>query len=315
MPHQPQLHELRCRLARWGVWAIGDGALRTATTFGLVRRERRLALSTLVRVLPQEPTLRELVRPLRTQLFSGNQLARAKGPGIELVDLRDYQPGDRPRSINWRATSRRGRLITNQFQPERNGDVTILLDCFGNGRRRGGATFDDAVRAASALVRHSIAERDRVGLISLTGHLSWVELRSGTRHFYRIVAALLESEVAARRTQSRLPFVPRRVLSPGTLVIALTSLLDERTVDILLGLRAQGRDLLVVEVVPDPQLHVGLSADQRSAVRFWRVVREALRARFVLAGVPVVEWRPGIELDAALAEVRAFRRRPQHAQL
>jgi hypothetical protein len=129
------------------------------------------------------------------------------------------------------------------------------------------------------------------------------------------VAALLESKVAARTQHSRLPPVPRRVLSPGALVIALTSLLDERSVDILLGLRAQGHDLLVVEVVPDPQLRLQLTADEESARRFWRVVREALRARFVLAGIPVVRWEPGTELDASLAEVRAFRRRPVHAGL
>jgi uncharacterized protein (DUF58 family) len=313
-PGTPQLHELRCRCRRWGVAELGGGALRVPTTFALLARERRLDPSALVRVLPQEPTLSALVRPLRTQLFSGNQLARAKGPGVEVVDLRDYRAGDPLRAINWRATSRRGRLISNQYQPERNADVTILLDCFGNGRRAGATTFDDAVRAASALVRHAIRERDRVGLISLAGTLSWIELRSGVRHFYRIVAALLESEVAARQPASRLPFVPRRVLSPGALVIALTSLLDERTVDILLGLRAQGRDLLVVEVVPDPDVRQ-LTTDEQSAVRFWRVVREALRARFVLAGIPVVRWRPAAELDEALAEVRAYRRRPQHVQL
>ena len=318
---------------RWGVADVGGGALRTHTPFGLVERERALAPAAVVRVLPQEPTLRELVRPLRTQLFAGNQPARAKGEGIELADLRDYQPGDRLRAVNWRATSRRRRLVTNEYRPERNADVTILLDRFGNGPRgggaatgvraggataglrAGGATLDDAVRAASALVRHSIAQHDRVGLISLGGTLTWVELRSGVRQFYRIVAALLESEVAARTAESRLPPVPRRVLSPGALVIALTSLLDERSVEVLLALRAQGRDLLVVEVAPDPQLRLQLSADEESAVRFWRVVREALRARFLLAGVPVVHWDATIELDAALAEVRASRRRPRHAAL
>lgn len=95
----------------------------------------------------------------------------------------------------------------------------------------------------------------------------------------------------------------------------VTSLLDERSVEILLALRGQGHDLLVVEVVPDAQLQLQLSADEESAARFWRVVREALRARFLLAGVPVVRWSPTTELDAALAEVRASRRQPGRAAL
>jgi uncharacterized protein (DUF58 family) len=300
------------RCVRWGVAEIGPAAIRAFTPFGIVRSEQELAVTALTRILPSEPSLRELVRPLETQLFAGNQRARAKqSDGIEFADLREYQPGDRPRSINWRASARRGELQTNQRHLERNADITILIDSFGNGARGSGATFDDAVRAASALVRHSVAQRDRVGLINLGGTVRWVDLRSGMRQLYQIVGTLLESEVARRTYGEQLGVVPRRVLSPGALVIALTPLLDERSVDILLDLCARGYDLVVVEVVAEPQLQAGAEAEDEAALRLWRVVREALRARFLRNGIPIVRWQPDGELEAALGEVRAFRRRGQ----
>jgi uncharacterized protein (DUF58 family) len=303
---------VRCR--RWGLAEIGPLAVRATSPFGLVRSEQAIAARALLRVLPSEPTLRELVRPLETQLFAGNQRARTRSSdGIEFADLREYQPGDRPRSINWRASARRGELQTNQRHLERNADVTILIDSFGNGARGSGATFDDAVRAASALVRHSVAQRDRVGLINLGGTVRWIDLRSGTRQLYQIVGTLLEAEVARRTYGEQLGLVPRRVLSPGALVIALTPLLDERSVDILLDLRGRGYDLVVVEVVAEPQLPMGVEAEEgdEAALRLWRAVREALRARFLRNGIPIVRWQPDGELESALGEVRAFRRRGQ----
>jgi uncharacterized protein (DUF58 family) len=288
--------------------------VRAFSPFGLVRSEQELKVHALTRILPDEPTLRELVRPHETQLFVGNQRARTKSSdGIEFADLRDYQPGDRPRSINWRASARRGELQTNQRHLERNADVTILVDSFGNGARGNGSTFDDAVRAASALVRHSVAQRDRVGLINLGGTVRWIELRSGIRQLYQIVGTLLEAEAARRTYGEQLGLVPRRVLSPGALVIALTPLLDGRSVDILLDLRARGYDLLVVEVVAEPKLPGGADAESEDeeALRLWRVVREGLRARFLRNGIPLVRWQPDMELEAALGEVRAFRRRGQ----
>ncbi|MDX6515899.1 MAG: hypothetical protein QOH73_1565 [Gaiellaceae bacterium] len=311
---QPERLAYPVRCVRWGLAEVGPVAVRAFSPFGLVRTEQELAVRELTRILPDEPTLRELVRPHETQLFAGNQRARAKSSdGIEFADLRDYQPGDRPRSINWRASARRGELQTNQRHLERNADVTILVDSFGNGARGSGSTFDDAVRAASALVRHSVAQRDRVGLINLGGTVRWIELRSGIRQLYQIVGTLLEAEAARRTYGEQLGLVPRRVLSPGALVIALTPLLDGRSVDILLDLRARGYDLLVVEVVAEPKLAAGADAEAEDAeaLRLWRVVREGLRARFLRHGIPLVRWQPGIELEAALGEVRAFRRRGQ----
>ena len=314
----------RFSCAHWGVAEIGPAALRARTPFGLLAHEQALPMRHLLRVFPAEPTLRNLTRPSETQLFAGNHRSRDRGEGIEFADVRDYRPGDRPRSINWRATARRGTLQTNDRQLERNADVTILLDSFGNGPREGGTTFDDAVRAASALVRHALSQRDRVGLVNLGGRVQWIDLRTGNRQLHRIIGMLLEAEVAKRTFAERVAAAgassaresgvvnamtsARHVLSPRALVIALTPLVDERSIEVLLGLSSRGYELVVVEVVADRSLPASASGDDQLASRLWQVMRAGLRAHFLRQGVPIVRWEGAEELEAALGEVRAFQR-------
>jgi hypothetical protein len=91
-------------------------------------------------------------------------------------------------------------------------------------------------------------------------------------------------------------------------VLALTPLLDSRSTAALLDLRARGFDLVVVEVSPVP--FVKPFGDELSALsyRLWSLSREAQRAQFERAGIPIVSWTDGEALDAVLEEVRAFRR-------
>src|SRR5205814_1777518 len=94
---------LRCE--RWGGYVLGETYLRVHDRFGLHRFERRLERSLPLKVFPREEALRALVRPAETQVFSGNQVSRHKGEGIEFADIRPFEAGDRPRRVNWRASA------------------------------------------------------------------------------------------------------------------------------------------------------------------------------------------------------------------
>jgi hypothetical protein len=105
-----------------------------------------------------------------------------------------------------------------------------------------------------------------------------------------------------------LDVLPPRTLPPRALVLALTPLLDSRTTAALLDLRARGFDLVVVEVSPVPFVQPFGDELSRLSYRLWSLSREAQRAQFEWAGIPIVSWTDGQALDAVLEEVRAFRR-------
>jgi len=296
------------RCARWGGFRVGRLFVRTADAFGVFRHETVVDRRTPLKVYPSEETVRTLLRPLETQVFSGNHVARQKGEGIEFADLRPFVPGDRVRRVNWRASARRGELWVNERHPERNADVVVFLDTFGEASRGGDGTLDLAVRAAAAIVDRYFRRRDRIGLVGFGGSLRWLFPASGIVQLYRIVDALIDTEIVLSYTWRGVDVIPQRTLTPKALVIALTPLLDERAVSALLDLRARGFDLVVVDVSPVGFVDPGRDAREQLGHRLWLLRRDALRAQYERVGVPVVEWRQGSSLEQALEEVAGFRR-------
>jgi uncharacterized protein (DUF58 family) len=253
--------------------------------------------------------VRDLLRPLETQVFSGNHVSRQKAEGIEFADLRPFVPGDRVRHVNWRASARRGELWVNEHHAERNADVVILLDSFAEARRRDRTTLDPALRAASTLAARYLREKDRVGFVTFGGILNWLLPSTGAIQLYRIIDAMLDTQIVLSFAWRDVSTVPRRTLPPQALVLALTPLLDERSEAALLDLRGRGFDLVVIEIsplslVPWPKGELG-----ETAYKLWRLRREAVRGRFERAGVPVAVWGDETSLAAALEEVSTYRRR------
>jgi uncharacterized protein (DUF58 family) len=301
---------LRC--VRWGNYVLGDVRVRARDRFGLVTWESRVDRTVRLRVYPHPEALRRLVPPVATQPFTGNEVARQKGEGLEFADLRPFAPGDRVRSINWRASARRNELIVNERHPERNTDVILFLDSFAEARRGDRSTLDLAVGAASTIATRYLERRDRVGVVSFGGILRWLVPGTGLAQRYRIVDSLLETAIVFNYAWKDVSVIPARTLPPQALVIALTPLLDERSVSALLDLRARGYDLVVVEVSPVPFADVGRSELDRLAHRLWLLQRQELRARYESLGVAVATWGDDVSLEAALEGVRSFRR---HARL
>jgi uncharacterized protein (DUF58 family) len=307
--------EIPLRCERWGAFVLGPPLLRARDRLGLYRWETRAGGSAPLRVYPSVETLHALLPPLETQVFIGNQVSRTKGDGIEFADLRAWEPGDRPRRINWRATARRGELWVNEEHPERNTDVVLFLDTFTDARSGNRGTLDLTVRAATSLAHRYLERKDRVGLVSFGGFLSWLVPASGARQLYRIVDSLLQMDIVLSYAVRGVDVLPPRSLPPKALVIALTPLLDPRTAPALLDLRARGFDLVVVEVSPVPFVDDGGGDLERLSYRLWRLSREALRARYQQAGVPVVEWLDGVPLNVPLEEVSTFRRYARPARV
>jgi uncharacterized protein (DUF58 family) len=305
---EPTLVPLALLAERWGTFRFRGLTLRARDAFGLFARTIRVDTPVHVKAYPRREALRQLLRPVDTQLYSGDELARTKGEGTEFADLRPFAFGDRVRRINWRASARRGELWVNEQHPERNMDVVLYLDSFEDVRRGSASSLDLGVRAAASLADRYIRRRDRVGLVSFGGFVRWLEPGNGLAQAYRIVDALLDTEIMLSAAWRDIATIPARTLPPQALVIGLTPLLDERSVKALLHLRARGFDLAVVEVSPLEFVEAGQDEIDQLAYRIWTLQRDALRSRFHAAGVAVVPWREGMPLAAALEEVTRFRR-------
>ena len=299
---------LRVRADRWGAYLPGVVYLRSHDPFRIVRYETRLDRRVPLKAYPRPETLRTLARPLETQVFAGNQVARTKGDGIEFADLRRFAHGDLVKRVNWRASARRRELWVNEYHPERNADVILFIDAFAEARDELRSTLDGTVRAAAAIAAHYLREKDRVGLVSFGGVFNWLLPSTGVLQQYRIVDALLDSRIVLNYAWKDIASIPPRTLPPQALVLALSPLLDERATNALLEVRARGFDLAVVEVSPIPFVPARRDEAARIAHRVWQLKRDAMRTRYERAGVPVSVWDDRRSLGETMEEVHAFRR-------
>jgi uncharacterized protein (DUF58 family) len=306
---------LTLRCVRWGVFDVGRVSLRATDVFRVVVWERRLDAPVLLKAYPRLEPLRRIVSATETQAFGGNEVSRRPGDGIEYADLRDFAPGDRVRSINWRATARRQRLVVNQRHPERNTDVVILVDSFVDLAAGDRSTLDDTVRAAATLATRYLERRDRVGLVGYGGILRWLRPGMGAAQRYRLIETLLETGVEPTFTWRDVNLIPARVLGAKAIVVALTPLVDPRFVTMLEDLRARRFDLVVVEIDPSAVVAAGPGRGGALARRLWLLEREVLRGRLERAGIAVGRFGDDASLDEALEGVRTFRRYATRARV
>jgi uncharacterized protein (DUF58 family) len=296
---------LRC--SRWGVYRLGDVEVRARDPFRLMVWEERFNGRHQLKAYPRPISLRRILAPVETQAFTGHEVARVKGDGVEYADIRDFVPGDRVRSINWRASARRQTLVVNERHPERNTDVVLFIDSFVDVHGDDRSTLEDAVRAGSALATRYLERRDRVGLVGFGGVLRWLQPGMGLTQRYRLIETMLETGVEPTYTWRDVNLIPARVLPPKALVLGLTPLVDPRFIAALADLRARGFDVAVVEVDPIPLVETGRTELEDLAYRLWVLEREVLRARLIALGIGIARWGD-LGLETALEEVRTFRR-------
>ncbi len=306
---------VRLRAMRWGAHVLGPTYARARDPLGFLAWESAGGARPELRVYPREEALRRVLQPRETQALAGNEVSRRKGQGIEFADIRPFAPGDPLKRVNWRASARRGEgdLWVNESHPERNTDVILFVDSFAEARLGGAGTLDLAVRATATLADAYARQRDRIGLISFGGILRWLVPGTGLVQLYRVVDALLDTQIVLSYYWKEIDVIPRRTLPPSALVIALSPLLDARSVGALLDLRARGYDLAVIDVSPVPFTQRPSQGLDAVAYDIWRLRRDALRHRLQSAGVAVAEWRDDVPLQAILEEVREFRRYARHA--
>ena len=147
-------------------------------------------------------------------LQHGQHRHRQTGSGMELLDLRDYLPGDPPKTIAWKISARRDRLVTKEYESEVPIRCQVFVDVSPSVRigPAGRTAWDHLVQVASGFGRQLLDLNDPLGLW-LFDHESTkiVEPRGGMRHWVRINRELAE---AGSKPIPPVPCPPERLIYP-----------------------------------------------------------------------------------------------------
>lgn len=234
------------------------------------------------------------IRPRRTKVYAGSIPAHAGGSGTDFFGVREYQPGDSPHVINWRASAHSmDTLYANEFQQERVADVGIVLDgrTVTNEFARGYSLFEHSVQAAAALADALLSQGNRVGLLVYATFLAWTIPGYGKVQRERILHSLAHAKPGGSDIFSDLEHLPTRLFLPESQVI-LVSPLREGDLMPLVQLRSQGYQVLVV--CPDPVTfelsYLPKSKNVGLASRVILMERLLLLQKVQHAGVQVLDW-------------------------
>jgi uncharacterized protein (DUF58 family) len=250
--------------------------LRLYSPLRLWRQSRTAGTVQTVRVFPNFAPLAgfALFSAEQASRLVGAHIKRRRGEGTDFHQMREYRVGDSMRQIDWKATARARKLISREYQDEKNQQLLLMLD---TGRRmlahEGGLShFDRALDAALVVSYIALRRGDAVGLLATGGEERWVAPQRGMgaidtllRASYDIQPEPIATDYLAAATD--LALRQRR----RALVMLVTNLRDEDIEDVLTAVRLlQRRHLVVVASLRERDLDEAL--DQpidgvRSAVR------------------------------------------------
>jgi uncharacterized protein (DUF58 family) len=204
---------------------------------------------------------REVVRQIRRlqlrarraveDLLGGEYHSVFKGTGIAFEEVREYQPGDDIRTIDWNVTARMGHPFIKRFVEERELTVMLVVDCSGSLQL--GTQLQQkrevAAELAAILAFSAIRNNDKVGLVQLTDKVErFVPPRKGTRHVLRLIRDVLFFQPKRRRTSLKegLDFLSR-VLHRRAIVFLLSDFFD-RGYERALKRTGRRHDLIAIRI-------------------------------------------------------------------
>ena len=302
-------HLWRLRATRWGTARIGVVGVRLYGPGRLTIFEQVADRSRTIKVYPSHARIHKTIPPIDTQIYTGDYVSRAAADGIEFATVRPFLPGDSIRRVNWRVTSRRNTLHVNLAQPERDADLVLFLDTFSQADLGIETTLDLTVRGAAAIAHHHLAHNDRIGLVSFGGTLRWLTASMGRTHTYRIADFLIDVNTVFSFVWKDIELLPRGTLPPKAMVIAFSSLVDDRAFKALVDINARGFPVSVINTLVEDKIRPNPGAEGELAYRAWVLEREMRRERLKAAGIPVSDWSGDEPIQAALSGLPRRRRR------
>jgi uncharacterized protein (DUF58 family) len=236
--------------------------VRQLSGWGLAWHQWRVDAAQTVAVYPDLVGLKALSIKLTLQSTGAMRQKKKRGMGTEFSELREYNIGDDPRSIDWKATARRNRPLIRVLEPEQEQTVIILLD---RGRLmtaniQGYKRFDFGLNATLSLALTAIQRGDRVGVGVFDRYLTtWLPPQQGQNHFSRILdrVSRIQPELLEPDYLGAVTTIIKQQ-SRRALVVIITDIIDDiASAELLTALgRLTPRYLPFCVTLRDPQVDI-----------------------------------------------------------
>lgn len=169
---------------------------------------------------------------LVSETLAGQYHSVFKGQGMNFEEVREYQPGDDVRAIDWNVTARMNHAFVKKFVEERELTLMLVVDLSGSGLFGSGqqSKRELAAEIGSVLAFSAIRNNDKVGLILFTDEVEkFVPPRKGRRHVLRVIREILFYEPRQRGTDldGALEFL-MRVTAHRSIVVILSDFIQPR---------------------------------------------------------------------------------------
>lgn len=210
-------------------------------------------------VLRQVKLLELRTRGLVNSLFSGEYRSVFKGQGMEFAEVREYQPGDEVRSIDWNVTARMRRPYVKRYIEERELTVMLAVDLSGSERFGTRRRFKSelASELSAVLAMSAIRNNDRVGTLLFTDRVEHVvPPRKGRKHALRLIRDLLAYKPEGRGTDiANATDYLNKMLAHKTIIFLVSDFMAPN-IERPLKLLAQRHDVVAVTVEDPSELEL-----------------------------------------------------------
>jgi uncharacterized protein (DUF58 family) len=300
-----------------GRTALRSYHARILSSLGIVELRRTFRVPVPLRVMPDLSALdRSGDLVARTKLIeAGLRRLRRRGVGGEFASLREYTTDDSFRSIDWKASARRGKPMVAQYEVERAQQIVVAIDAgrLMSARLGDRRKLDYAVSAALAIAAIARLAADRVGVVAFAANvLARVAPGTGAQHSAQLTDLLSDLEPRFEEADYERAFLEiERTLHRRSLVVLFTDLFDPVASSAVLGAAKllTTRHLVLVVLMNDAAVAGALRRTPHDAEDAYRAAVAATlsdeRARAVATlrdrGMLVVDV-PAAELTIALLD-------------
>lgn len=206
-------------------------------TSELLKRVRRIEIKT---------------RALTNNIFAGEYHSAFKGRGMSFAEVREYQPGDDIRDIDWNVTARMNHPYVKVFEEERELTMMLLIDLSASQRfgTRLRSQRDLATEIAATLAFSAMQNNDKIGVIFFTDRIEkFISPQKGRKHILYIIRELLNFTPQGKRTDISVPLEYLvKIISKRSIAFLLSDFLTSSDYSKQLLVAARKHDLVALQL-------------------------------------------------------------------